>query len=353
MIQISADILALTSEALLLTQGEKICFANAAAKKLFGEGCENRSLDILLPQELITAQASSFVADARIAGKRHIVRVSRHDGLRAYFISEPSREPLMLNDALIYSMRSTLMTMCMSADFCRLRAEDIGNPELRAGIASLSQSYFRMTRLIENIGTAKSVLDGTLRFSPELLDIGELCGTLIDQVNVFLREPELVFGGRMGMYIEADRDLVRQLLLNLLSNCLLHAKGCTRISVNLLDVGECVVLSVTDDGCGINSDELHSTFNRYVHGYSMSGLVTGAGLGLTVVRGIADRHKGTLLLESRPNHGTSVRVSFAKRHSTCTTLRSPELPYGTETRSVLTGLSDYLPEHYYIERYLD
>lgn len=353
MIHISADILALTAEAMLLVQGEKICFANAAAKKILGDECEKKSLSAVFPPEIVGAQAASFVADAQIGLKRYIVRVSKQDGLRVYFITEPVGEPLMLNDALIYSIRNTLMTMCVSADFCRLRAEDIGNQELRAGIASLSQSYFRMTRLIENISIAKGVLDGTLRFSPEWIDIGEVCGNLVEQIQMFLRKPELVFMGRRGIYVEADYNLVNQLLLNLLSNCLMHAKECTRITINLINTEESVIISVTDDGCGIESDELHATFNRYTHGYTLDGLMKGAGLGLTVVRGIAEKHNGTLLLESRPQHGTSVRVSLRKRLTAHSTMHETEARYGTDMRTVLTGLADCLPESCYIERYLD
>ena len=68
MFQVSSDIQALTSEALVLTRAGKVAFANAAAKAILGEDCVGRRLGCFFTPEILGAQASSFIADTIVNG---------------------------------------------------------------------------------------------------------------------------------------------------------------------------------------------------------------------------------------------------------------------------------------------
>ena len=81
-------------------------------------------------------------------------------------------------------------------------------------------------------------------------------------------------------------------------------------------------------------------------------MLSGAGLGLTVARSAAHLHGGTLLLESRQDKGTTVRVSLS-RHLSCSALKSPGADQEAEVKTVLCGLADCLPDSCYTERYMD
>ena len=81
-------------------------------------------------------------------------------------------------------------------------------------------------------------------------------------------------------------------------------------------------------------------------------MLSGAGLGLTVVRSAACLHGGTLLLESRQGKGTTVRVSLS-RHISSSVLKSPGEDLEPGIKTVLTGLADCLPDECYTERYMD
>lgn len=353
MVQVSSDILALASEALVLVKAGRIAFANAAAKKLLGSWCEGMHASELFPAEIVCAQGSGFIAETVVKGKRCIVRVTKHENMQAIFIAEPKNEPVMLSEALIYSLRNNLMTMCMSIELCRTRAEDIGDEELRRGVASMSQSYFRMTRLLENLSAAKSMLAGSIRFMPVHLPLSEMCKSLADKVKMLSTSPEVCYEGEDGITIDADPALIELMLLNLVSNALVHAEGCTRVVMRIMDAGESVILSVTDNGCGIAGEELPTVFDRYTHTFTLSSMGGGAGLGMTVACGVAEKHGGTLLLESRAGIGTTVRVSLKKTQELEAALAAPTEHYDTNSVSVLIGLSDYLPERCYKEKYLD
>lgn len=353
MIQVSSDILSLTSEALILSRAGKISFANAPAKEILGADCVNKSLKYFFEPGITGSQASSFIADTIVRGKHYIVRVSKQTDMLVMFLTNPPAEPVLLNDAFIYSLRSALMTMSFSVDMCRSRAEALNDAGLQENIASLTKSYYQLSRLVSNVSVAQGVIRGEMSFTPVRLDLTECCINCVEGVEMFCKKPEIVVNAAPKMYVTADPMLVEQVLLNLLSNSLVHGKDCTRISISLIDAGESVILSVSDDGCGIESDMLHSVFDRYVHGFDMRGMSGGAGLGLTVGRGIAEKHGGTLLLESRPGRGTTVRISLRKNLKVPLNLRTNEGEYSGGAKSVLMGLADYLPAECYADKYMD
>ena len=76
----------------------------------------------------------------------------------------------------------------------------------------------------------------------------------------------------------------------------------------------------------------------------------GAGLGLSAARGIAQLHGGTLLLESRPDQGTLVQVSFSRRSVATRMQMDSDL---CSMRDLLLGLADCLPLSCFEGKYLD
>ena len=76
MLMISADVLALSSEAAVLVRSGRIQFANSAAKAILGEGCVGSTVKSVFGVEIAEAQAASFVGDLPIGGVRYIIRVT-------------------------------------------------------------------------------------------------------------------------------------------------------------------------------------------------------------------------------------------------------------------------------------
>ena len=95
-----------------------------------------------------------------------------------------------------------------------------------------------------------------------------------------------------------------------------------------------------------------TVFDRYCHGFDTGSLYAGAGLGLTVARSVAQLHKGTLLLESRQDRGTTVRVSLSRRLS-ADRLSVGQSAWENDMQGILAALADSLPDDCYTENYLD
>lgn len=352
MFQISADFLALSSEAAILVQRGKLSYANAAACKLLGEDCVGKSVQSVFDAEIAEAQASSFIGEAAVQGKRYILRSAKSDGVEAIFLSRPEIRPDLLSDAFVYSIRSALMNMGVSVEMARLKAEELEDAALLSQIAAMNQSYLRLSRLVSNVSVIRKTIEGGLYTNLQQFDLSQMAERLTESLKLLFPQPELRVTSSGEMRVTADMQLMEQLFSNLISNCVVHAHGCTRVSINLLDCGDRVMISVDDDGCGIPPEELYTVFDRYRHGFSISDIGGGAGLGLSVVRTVAQFHGGTMLLESRLGKGTVVRVSVLKG-SSYPKLRSEQTEYQPKMSRIQTNMADCLPISRFSERFSD
>lgn len=113
-----------------------------------------------------------------------------------------------------------------------------------------------------------------------------------------------------SLAIEGDADQVFQLFVNLLDNAVKYAPPDSTVDVAIARAGEHVRLSVADHGAGIPEQERERVFDRFHRLEAHRGTV-GSGLGLSLVRAIAQRHRAQVFLEdNRP--GLRVVVEFQR-----------------------------------------
>lgn len=111
-----------------------------------------------------------------------------------------------------------------------------------------------------------------------------------------------------GDRIHGDRELLTQMFANLVENALRHCPAGTTIRLSVARQGERVLASVADNGPGIPPDERERVFQR-LYRLDHSRSTPGSGLGLSLVRAIADLHGASIALDDcRP--GLAVVVAF-------------------------------------------
>ncbi len=350
---ISANILSLSSEAALLVEKNRISYANPAATALLGSDCVDKFISEIFGAEFIGTQASSFIGDVPIKDQHYIVRVSKLDFGQVIFLSPSSTAPVCINDAFIFAAKDALNNINMAIETGRLQTQTSDNKYLPAVFQSLTRSFYSLNRIISNASIVKNLAEDSLVYSLAQTNLSLFFSNIMETVSALYHN--CIFSLNLGENICAPVDtlMTSTLLLNLISNCLVHAEGCDKISITLSESADMVLLSVSNNGTGIPPEKLHCVFDCYKHNFGALQMPKGAGLGLAAAKGIAELHKGTLLIESRPSLGTCVRVSFSKKDNGKVCVHTPKEDYEGQMRHVLMNLANCLPQECFTEKFND
>jgi PAS domain S-box-containing protein len=116
-----------------------------------------------------------------------------------------------------------------------------------------------------------------------------------------------------GTVCSADRRAMKQIVLNLLSNAVKFTPAGGEVEVSDALVGERVRITVSDTGIGIAPEDLPRLANPFEQACADPKLAKGGtGLGLSLVRALAEKHGGAFAVESTPGEGTTVTVEFPR-----------------------------------------
>ncbi|MEM9336916.1 MAG: ATP-binding protein [Patescibacteria group bacterium] len=112
----------------------------------------------------------------------------------------------------------------------------------------------------------------------------------------------------------ADAQRLREAIMNICSNALKYM-GSTQtktLTITAAQKGDIVVMSFTDTGIGIDSDDLEHIFNHF---YQAKNSVTGTGLGLSITRQIVEKHNGTITAQSTVSKGSTFTMTLPRHDS--------------------------------------
>ncbi len=347
----------LNSDAVLGVEDGVVRFANPAAQTLLGAEPGQPAANVL-PDTVLGECAESFVASAEIHGIAREIRCQRMGALAVFTlpcrVSAPGTDERL--DAVLAVMGENLFTDRLLLDRIAKRIGSQDDIPLRDSVSMLYRSYYRLKRLHAHLQLQTSMQRGELRTEQQLLDLTELAAGVCDTVDRLLRGTarSVRFSAETTeAIIRGDKRLVETMLLNLLTNSLLHtAEGSISVRVSLQGNG--VVLSIDDPGSGMDAEKLRDLFSGE-DDPKLNEPEAGAGLGIDIVRGIAEIHGGSVLVESRVGEGTRLRVCFSRptigEH---VTLRSPVTDYRADGLDhVLTELSVFLDKSIYTQKYFD
>ena len=234
------------------------------------------------------------------------------------------------------------------------------DPKTDLDAAVLSQSYYRILRLTNNLAdAAEAGQPGDVKLKNE--DIVDVCRSVMERAEqpAEMLGIQLVFRCEKQMHIiQMDKERLERVLLNLLSNAFKFIRNDEKVvTLELKFERDFVRLVLTDTGVGMSPEELATAFDRC----SLSGRQDppphGLGLGLPICRRIAAEHGGTILLTSSKGVGTTATVSLPNKKSpvqqmnTMMVIPPPDI-YGGFNKT-LVELSDALKKEAFSQKYLD
>jgi two-component system CheB/CheR fusion protein len=191
------------------------------------------------------------------------------------------------------------------------RRLDAGDEErLRRHLGLAIGETRRLGTLVAELVDATRLRSGRLELATEPLDLVPLVAQTVELAQVLANGQILVFEtGDDPVMVMGDAGRLEQVLLNLLTNAVIHAAGTERIEVRLRRDGEAAELVVQDRGPGIPSEALETVFERFAQvGVGQRASRAGLGLGLYIARGIVEAHGGTIAAHSAVGEGATFTV---------------------------------------------
>lgn len=211
---------------------------------------------------------------------------------------QKEKETIHLISSISHDLRTPISVV---GGYLELLQIDLGSisEESKKYISNSLVRLSQMDKLTRDLFTLSQIGDKTYTFKIERIQITEI----IEQISALYIDQATQKGITIKMNVEesiciADRMRVLQVLDNLMTNALAYAKSSITIT-NILNDKEAQI-TVSDDGEGIRPGDLPHVFNRF---YKKSK--QGSGLGLSNVKELIQRMKGTVTVESKLNVGTS------------------------------------------------
>ncbi|KKX29441.1 ATP-binding protein [Rhizobium sp. LC145] len=179
-------------------------------------------------------------------------------------------------------------------------AVEVALGELR----SIADTFDALLRIAQIESRSRTAHFGMVDLNALVRDIFEIHEAIASDEGYSLRFRE----AETNCHLSGDPDLVSQMLVNLLANAMRHTPAGSTIVLEVARRADLIYLTVSDNGPGIPEEERVRVFDRFYR-LEKSRTTTGSGLGLSLVKAIADLHRATVALyDSAP--GLTVAVAF-------------------------------------------
>jgi heavy metal sensor kinase len=206
--------------------------------------------------------------------------------------------------ALAHELRTPLAILRGEAELALRPSES--DEQRRQALSRQIDECDRLTRLINQILTLARAEGGEINIAREPVDLAALAASVTDQIEPVAAERGILLTcqGVDGVLVAGDPGWLERLLLILLDNAIKFTPAGGRIWVTFSSESGVARVAVIDNGIGISRDALPHLFERFYRA-DPSRSTQGAGLGLALAKWIADRHNGTIDVQSQCGEGTT------------------------------------------------
>jgi len=255
---------------------------------------------------LLARQVASAVENIRAyeAERSAVEELRRLSALRADFVSMVSHE-----------LRSPMASVIGCAQTLNRRWREL-TPEQRESFLGLIETETsRLSDLVGDVLDTSRIEAGTFPYAFDQVDVEELLRETAAVVSMGQDEVRVTMHLAPTLpHVQGDRERLRQLLWNLLTNAVKYTVAGDEVEVAAAKENGVVAVSVRDHGPGIPPESQCLIFEKFGRVSQAGATKPGAGLGLFIARSIAEAHGGTLEVESDTGEGATfvLRLPLAR-----------------------------------------
>lgn len=192
-----------------------------------------------------------------------------------------------------------------------LQEGDITDAELsRQFLDKASKNVDRLAFFIKDLDSISKLESGEIPVNYHKFDLSDLITEVIDSLELKAKKYKVTMEFKEKYnyvsWVNADREKIRQVLVNLIDNSFKYGKTHGTTSIKTFELHDQILIEITDDGIGIEEKYLPRLFERFYRtDKSRSRQIGGSGLGLAIVKHIIEAHQQTITVRSTENIGST------------------------------------------------
>jgi two-component system phosphate regulon sensor histidine kinase PhoR len=250
-------------------------------------------------------EVSNDVKDWAESKKAEIEQLQKTEGFRREFLANVSHE-IKTPIANIQGYISTLL------------AGGLEDPNInRDFLLKTEKNIDRLIELVDDLDIISSLESGEVHLEKSRFDIQALTKEVFEFLEDSAKAANIkfIFGTdeNTPVWVYADCDRIRQVLVNLLDNSVKYGRKDGRTKVSFYDMDENYLIEISDNGIGIDKEHIPRLFERFYRvDKHRSRTEGGTGLGLAIVKHIVEAHEQTVNVRSSPKIGSTFSITLKK-----------------------------------------
>lgn len=259
----------------------------------------------ILPQKTIE-EVNKDVEEWAIEKKGEIELLQKNEQFRKEFLlnlSHELRTPIFTVQGYIHSLLSNVVEDKL------VREKFLQNA---------AKGVQRLVQLVDDLDQISKLESGQTTIQKSSFVIQDLVRDVYEELTLKAKASAIILEIKKGteapLWVEADKEKIRRVLINLVENAIKYGKNKGHVVTGcyLMD-GQHIYIEVSDDGYGIEESHLSRIFERFYRvDKSRNRQIGGTGLGLAIVKHIVEAHEQTINVRSNPEVGSSFGFTLAK-----------------------------------------
>ncbi|MCB2294011.1 two-component sensor histidine kinase [Clostridium algoriphilum] len=178
----------------------------------------------------------------------------------------------------------------------------------------LNEEVIRFGKLIDNLNALREVEGEKTALNMEQISFRDILLSVVKEFKIISQNKNidmvLEYSTCKQYNIIGDKDKIKQVIINLISNAIKFTKEKGKINITLKESDEQVIMKIEDTGLGIKEEDLPYIFERLYRGDKSRHEIEGSGIGLTIVKNILTLHKADIKVKSEEGKGSVFTVYF-------------------------------------------
>lgn len=212
---------------------------------------------------------------------------------------------------LVHELRTPLSSIGTIAYL--LKQDNLSQPRKLELIDTIQSETTRLNNMVTSFLDVVRMEAGMIQFELEVFDFNELLKDCLfmmlpaandNNITVLYHIPD------QPIKIEADKEKIKQVLINLISNAIKYNRKNGKIWIKYNIVKKQFEFHIKDNGIGIDEEEKQKLFSKFFRSKFVENNISGTGLGLSICKQIIDNHNGNIWMQSEKSKGSIFSFSL-------------------------------------------